>query len=260
MAAAEAQPLFRLSEDISKDDIPTIAALGHNAFLDDSHTNLKQYLVADKADAIDDSGIREWLEKPERCHVVKAVHAETSEIMGFVCWSHRGYVPRKPQPETTKGRFSDLASDSEQPRSKVQVMEDMEDAHFRDFMTEIMPEGVKCWFVVSLNVAPKFQGMGVGKALLRWGTSRAEKDNVFAWVHSSDSAWKAYAACGFQIVRVLRTDLDRYAEADALGKGPGADGKWGVYTVRYMVYNPERIGGGGWPVIQNDDVESFPLS
>ncbi len=73
-----------------------------------------------------------------------------------------------------------------------------------------------------------------------------------------ESAWQAYAACGFKTVRVLRTDLDAYAEGDAVAKGPGPDGKWGVYTVRYMAYNPEKIGATGWDVIEN--VEAAPLS
>lgn len=250
---------FHLSEQIQEDDIYKMAALGHDAFLDDSHTNLKKYLVAEKAGVIDDSGIREWLQMPERCKVVKAVHDNTGEIMGFICWAHRGYVPRTNQPEAVKGRFSD-SIDEEKKRTKIQIMEDMEDNHFVDFMTDIMPEGTKCWYVVGLSVAAKFQRMGVARALLHFGTSRAEKDNVFAWVHSSQSAWNAYSSCGFQVVRVLRTDLDRYAEGDAIGKGPGNDGKWGVYTVRYMVYRPERIGSTGWPVIGENEVESIALS
>ncbi|KAJ2977381.1 hypothetical protein NQ176_g4406 [Zarea fungicola] len=259
MADIPDQP-FHLSEQIHEDDIYPMAVLGHNAFLDDSHTNLKKHLVAERASVIDDSGIREWLQMPERCKVVKAINNQTGEIMGFICWAHRGYVSRATQSETVKGRFSDSVDEEKKKRTKIQIMEDMEDNHFVDFMTDIMPEGTKCWYVAGLSVATKFQRMGVARALLRFGTLRAEKDNVFAWVHSSQSAWKAYSSCGFQVVRVLRIDLDRYAEGDAIGKGPGNDGKWGVYTVRYMVYRPERIGSTGWPVISENEVESIALS
>ncbi|KAK9424846.1 hypothetical protein SUNI508_13434 [Seiridium unicorne] len=254
MAASVENPVFRLSEDITQDDIPIMAAIGHKAFLDDTHTNLKKYLLPEKM-GVDNSGIHRWLAARERCHVIKAVHNITNEIMGFICWAHRGCVARTPQPEGTAGRFSEVSS--EDKRSKVQVMEDMEDQHFVDFMTEIMPEGTKCWYVGGLNVAPKFHRMGVARALLNWGTSRVDQDGVFAWVHSSDSAWQAYAAYSFQTVRVLRTDLDAYAEGDAVAQGPGENGKWGVYTVRYMVYRPERVGSAGWKVIT--DVEATPL-
>ncbi|KAI0126323.1 putative GNAT family acetyltransferase [Xylariales sp. AK1849] len=255
MAATTEQPRFTLSEDITEADIPIMAAIGHESFLEDTHTNIKEYLLPKKG--VDDSGIRDWLEARERCHVIKAVSTTTDEIMGYICWVHRGYVPRPPRAEATSGRFTEASSEVA-PKTKIQVMEDMEDQHFTDFMTEIMPDGTKCWFVGGLTVAPKFHRMGVGRALLGWGTSRAEKDGVFAWVHSSDSAWQAYAACGFEVVRVLRTDLDAYAEGDAVAKGPGEGGKWGVYTVRYMAYKPERIGTNGWEVIK--DVEATPLS
>ncbi|KAH6653070.1 hypothetical protein BKA67DRAFT_308486 [Truncatella angustata] len=256
MAATIEEPLFRLSEDITEEDVPILATIGHEAFLEDTHTNLKKYLLPEQT-GVDDSGVRRSLEAPKTCHLIKAVSNTTNEIMGFICWVHRGYVPRPPRPEATAGRFSEATVDDKH-KTKVQIMEDMEDQHFVDFMTEIMPEGTKCWYVGGLNVAPKFHRMGVARALLRWGTSRAERDGVFAWVHSSDSAWQAYAACGFQIVRVLRTDLDAYAEGDAVDKGPGEGGKWGIYTVRYMVYNLDKIGTAGWKVIT--DVDSTPLS
>ncbi|KAH8897270.1 hypothetical protein GQ53DRAFT_743041 [Thozetella sp. PMI_491] len=256
MAASTKETVFRLVEGISEEDVPIIAGIGHEAFLEDTHTNLKIYLLPEKR-GVDESSARELLKPSQVVTVIKAVHNETNEIMGYICWVHRGYVPRKPQPDKPAGRFSELSDADDQKKTRIQVMEDYEDAHFAQFMADIMPEGTKCWFVGGLSVAPKFQRMGVARALLNWGTSRAEKDGVFAWVHSSDSAWKAYAAGGFEIVRVLRTDLDAFAEGDAVLKGPGEGGKWGIYTVRYMVYKPERIGATGWPVIK--DVEAEPL-
>ena len=117
-----------------------MAAIGHEAFLNDSHTNLKKYLADKSGETPDESGIRDWLKVPERCHVIKTTHNDTGELMGFICWAHRGFIPRKPQPEATKGRISDLTGDNKQARTKVQIMEDMEDKHFVEFMTDIMPE------------------------------------------------------------------------------------------------------------------------
>jgi hypothetical protein len=75
------------------------------------------------------------------------------------------------------------------------------------------------------------------------GTSRAERDGVFALVHSSAMAWMASQACGFEIVRELKLDLDEYAEGGAVGHGPMEGGKWGIYIFRYMVYASERALG-----------------
>jgi hypothetical protein len=46
-----------------------------------------------------------------------------------------------------------------------------------------------------------------------------------------------------EVVRELRLELDEWAEGEAVGRGPGDGGSWGVYTFRYMVYKPERAVG-----------------
>lgn len=230
---------FTLSTDISQDDCMVMAAQAHEAFLPDIQTRLKNINMPPSP--ISDTHIRNWLSHTETCSVIKAVSRETSEIMGSICWVHRGYIPRDPQPERTAGRFTEISEGSN--KTKIQQLEDLTDSHFEQFMTDIMPEGTKCWFIAGLVVAPQYQGMGVGRALVEWGTSRAEKDGVFAWVHSSEMAWKAYEAYCFTVVRELRLDLDKYAEDQAVGHGPEKGGKWGTYTFKYMVYAPERAIG-----------------
>ncbi|KAE9362624.1 hypothetical protein N431DRAFT_551128 [Stipitochalara longipes BDJ] len=230
---------FTLSQDIRPEDYLVIANQGVEAFLPDVQTRLKLFNLP--TEPISDSYVRNWLSLPS-CHVVKAVSLESNEIMGCVCWGTRGYVPRPPRPERTQGRFTE-GSGEEGTKTKIQQLEDLSDGHFVQFMTDIMPEGTKCWFISSLNVAPKFQGMGVGRALMEWGFRRADEDGVFAWVHSSEMAWRAYRACGFEVVRELRLILDDYAEGEAVGKGPEEGGKWGIYVFRYMVYKPERALG-----------------
>jgi GNAT superfamily N-acetyltransferase len=238
MGSSTKPKLFTLSEDIRPQDYMVIATIGHDAFLHDVQTNLKKFNLPEEP--ISDEDIRHRLAHPESCSVIKAVSTGTNEIMGLVCWAHRGYIPREPRPEETRGAFTDK---TDEIQTKIHQLEKLSDGHFVQFMTDIMPEGTKCWFIAGLNVAPKYQGMGVGRALIEWGTSRAEKDGVFAWVHSSAMAWEAYQACGFEIVRELRLDLDEYAEGEAVGQGPLEDGKWGIYIFRYMVYAPERALG-----------------
>jgi predicted N-acetyltransferase YhbS len=90
-----------------------------------------------------------------------------------------------------------------------------------------MPEGTKCWIIATLIVALKFQRGGVGRALMEWGTSRAEREVVFAWVHGSDGSWQAYRACGFEVVRQLRVLLDEYAEGRLWESARGKNGRGG---------------------------------
>lgn len=236
---------FKLVEDIKETDYAAMAKLWDDSFLEDANTNIKKLQETKKEGGEekgpDDSLIREWVASDE-CHMLKAVSTSTGEILGWVGWGHRGYVYRKPQPEMTSGGIIGDGVD-EQTLSPVERLAKLQSSHFRAFMTDIMPEGTKCWYIMTLVVGPQFQRQGLGRAMIEWGRDRAEKDGVFAWVHSSDMAWQAYKACGFEIVRVLELHLDDYAAGDALGKGPELDGKWGTYTFRYMVYKPERAIG-----------------
>jgi len=217
-----------------------IATIGHSAFIPDVQTRLKTFNLPPTP--ISDAHVRAWLSSPA-CHVLKAVSTESNEIMGSVCWVTRGYLPRPPAPEKTTGRVTEGSEEKGGRKSKIQELEDLTDGHFVRFMSDVMPEGTKCWFIAGLAVAPAWQGMGVGRALMEWGIRRAESDGVFAWVHASEGSWKAYRACGFEVVRELRLDLDEWAEGEAVGRGPEEEGKWGVYTFRYMVYKPERALG-----------------
>ena len=101
-----------------------------------------------------------------------------------------------------------------------------------------MPRGVSCRFIVGLYVAPEYQGQGIGSALMRYGTEKADQDAVFCWVSSSDSGTKAYEANGFQTVETFTVDLDKYAKKDGIRIGPKEGDKWGEYTWRFMVRQP----------------------
>lgn len=240
MAASKEKLEFTV-EPVTAADMPTIRAIGASAFEDDTHTNLKVFGQAPESDR--SAHLDGYLDNP-RCVFLKAVSTgPTPEIVGWVCWGHRGYIPRPQQPEATAGRFSEMPGEDAQKLTKIQELENLTDAHFVQFMTDIMPEGTKCWYIVGLNVDPKYQRKGVARALLEFGTRKAQEDGVFAWVHSSEAGWKAYEASGFEIVRELVIDLDEYAEGPAVGKGPREDGKWGHYKFRYMVYGKDNAVG-----------------
>ena len=187
---------FTLTQDIGPEDCLVIATQGAEAFLPDVQTRLKAFNLPPQP--VSDSHVRDWLSSPA-CHVLKAVSVENNEIMGSICWVTRGYVPRLPQLESTKGRLTDKSGE-EGTKTKIQQLENLTDSHFAQFMTDIMPEGTKCWFIGGLTVAPQFQGMGVGRALIEWGLRRAEEDGVFAWVHSSEMAWRGIRLVGLRLL------------------------------------------------------------
>lgn len=117
------------------------------------------------------------------------------------------------------------------------------DADFARWMTDVMPPGTRCIYVVGLSVTPRFQGRGVGSVLLRWGTRLCDERRVFAWVHSSEPAWRVYDKAGFRTARTLDVDLDAYAPMPPPGEGPEA--QWGHYVFRYMLYKPPGVGCSG---------------
>ena len=68
-------------------DIPTLAKMMDDSFEKDRHTQVKRlgknsYVLAD----IMPDAIRNWLSKPDKCALVKAVDNTSGEIMGWVCW------------------------------------------------------------------------------------------------------------------------------------------------------------------------------
>lgn len=128
-------------------------------------------------------------------------------------------------------------TDTVEDDDPIKRLESMTSADLKHWMDKLMPEGTKCMFVVSLCVAPKWQSQGVGSALLRWGTERADAAGVFIWVHSSAGAWPMYAKHGFETVGTLDVDLDEYAPAPA----PDQEGKWGHYEFRYMKRLPRGM-------------------
>jgi len=239
-------------------DIPFMAKIGGDGFKLDRNTQVKAmgkegYDLEEKTNS-DDSDARKSIISP-RCRVIKAVHKEYGELLGSCIWGFRGFDPEEVPPRPgniTKEQLidsEDLAKDlpdvewlDERTETKekesddpTKRLDDLSGDDLARWMRKVMPSGTKCMFVVGISVAQDWQGKGIGSALLRWGTDHADKNGVFCWVHSSESAWPAYAKSGFDVVETLDVDLDEYA----IGPPPqkeleGAPGKWGHYIFRYM--------------------------
>ncbi|KIJ55767.1 hypothetical protein M422DRAFT_24297 [Sphaerobolus stellatus SS14] len=59
-------------------------------------------------------------------------------------------------------------------------------------------EGQTPWYLHVLAVHPKWQGIGVGKALIEWGMERAREDGAPVYLESSPIAYKFYLGLGYQ--------------------------------------------------------------
>lgn len=149
------------------------------------------------------------------------------------------YVPASSQSEKIQqaAKGEPQPEPAEEDTDPIKRLEDYINADMNAWMEEVMPEGTRCIYIIDISVAPNHQGRGVGKRLLRWGMRFCDERGVFAWVHSSQGAWKMYEKSGFQIIRELDVDMDEYAPVPPPNEGPGA--KWGHCVFRYMKYFPQ---------------------
>ena len=238
-------------------DVPTIARMSAEAFEQDRQTIMKG--LGSEAFFMEEHTLTDLPRRMQNPRIIslKAVENSTDKLMGYICWAFRGFsteeipvvegrvqplelppVPIKTGKEEDQATAEPDLTEAEKARREnpIQKLIALQDRDMQIWEREIMPDGVRCLYVAGLMVVPEFQRRGAGSALLRYGTKFCDEKGVFAWVHSSEMAWKAYEKTGFQVIRSLDCDLDEYAPMPPPGEGP--DAKWGHYILRYMKYLP----------------------
>lgn len=251
---------------VQLEDVPAIGQMVADSFFQDRQTQMKNLgsRPYDMKEVVADS-LPGLLQNP-RAFAIKVVDPSTGEIMGYCNWGFRGFDPQDLPKLEGKPRALEKPTVTQDGKDKQQAEEPRKDkahdgptsnhvdpetdpiarlqaltgADMEAWMEEAMPEGTKCLYIVGLSVSPKYQGRGVGSALLRWGLGICDAEGVFAWVHSSEPAWKMYEKSGFQTIRTLDVDLDEYAPGPP-PPNEGPDAKWGHYVFRYMKYYPREM-------------------
>lgn len=252
---------------ITESDIPALAELAGLAFETDRHTLLKAAHPTspyDHAAGVPES-IRHWLSLPRRVLATKAVDDESGAVLGFVGWASRGFdlSPAAPGPadggsgpgSSGQGGGGAGAGARKPPRHSVPTdyvedtspgldplarLNELTSSHFAEFQRRMMPEGARCMYILGINVSPRYQGRGIGRALIRQGTDLADAEGVPCWVHSSEAGAATFRKRGWEVDEVLEIDLDEWASQMDL-KPPGGDEKWGTYTFRYFVRQPQAV-------------------
>lgn len=240
-------------------DFPAMAEMCGLAFEDDRHTMLKAaHPTKPYNHAAGMGGAFEyWTSRPAgSLELTKAVDDATGEILGFVCW---GMSLDKPNTDSAKSEESIAterghgaaeanvekpklvvsADDILKPDSSLDPLEQLEEftsSHLAAFQGRF--KGTRCMYVITITVHPKYQGRGVGPALIKQGTDRADSEGVPCWVHSSEAGVHTYQKCGFEEDNALEIDLDSWAKKMDI-KAPGGENKWGTYTFKYMVRQPK---------------------
>lgn len=246
-------PTFSIKPVVAA-DILALAEISGASMETDKHTQLK---AAHPTKPYDHAGgmvgaFEYWLDAPKsKVDFVKSVDNETGQILGFVCWGLRLGDPLA----SAQQRPEEAKDDSKEEKPSAAVSEDgvkatdsvvdplaqlneFTSAHLFGYQERVMRLGPRCMYVMTIAVHPRYQGRGVGKALLKHGTDRADSQGVFCWVHASEAGTTTFRKAGFEDDEVLEIDLDEPASKMEI-KSPAGQDKWGTYTFTYMVRKPQ---------------------
>lgn len=122
---------------------------------------------------------------------------EGSEMAGFAMWQKL---------------------DENSPQESIETNEKEKESPtlFNRFMAQMnrtreeTMKGKKYWFLKLLVIDPSFQRRGLGTKLVKWGTGRADKEGIDAWLESSPMGKGAYLKAGFRVL-----GMDQLAEPKA---------------------------------------------
>lgn len=229
-----------------------ILACAHIAGLAFAHDRQTQFKAANPTNPYDHvEGMKaapeDWLNRPPgSVEKTLAIEDATQEVMGWVAWSFRGFgseerLTTELDIESVRGAapLPNPALLNDSSRSSRERLETYTYNDLQTFMQSIMPAGTlyRIYIISSIVVHPSHQGKGVGKALARKGTDRADVEGVCAWVHASETGLRVFEKCGFEEIRRLELDLDEW-NSEGLVPPEGEGEMWGTYVLRYMLREP----------------------
>ena len=207
----------------SKDDIPSLIRIHMVGFANDNPTRL-MFKSNDDYEAMLQNMLKEQLSHPQFA-VTKAVSKDTGNILG---WQACRFL----------GKDDDLESDV--IIAGLQEAKDGKEDGGRKLSSVLKRDAVRVqmdWmanreyiYFQTLVVDPAAQGHGVGTALVRWVTDKADELSTYCWLQSSRVAHGIYLKAGFKDTGSFKVDLSEFAPG---GKESGWG--WGMYDFRYML-------------------------
>lgn len=196
--------------------------------------------------------------------VLVATDDQTGEALGWICWGVHGYewdgadararpraapaeepVPAADVSGETAAEHGDGADRTAPTRPTAEGLVDrLEEICSADLARNqamlILSAQTRAMCVMAVCVHPSHQGKGVGAELFRWGTQRADAEDVFCWVSASENV-QAFVKAGFERVARFEVNLDEFALEppplqileEGMAQSEGGRG-WGLYSFHTM--------------------------
>jgi GNAT superfamily N-acetyltransferase len=246
-------------------DIPNLTAIGVATFKDDRHTIVK---TLGKNPYDHGAGAIERYEDDfasPKFICIKAVN-ESGEIVGFAQFWCVGGVERsdvceKKWVEIFDKNMQDVKSwkndvqekpknseaDEATPKNDpVERLKAIESASMNKMQKILTPPGVRGLIFNGVSVSPDHQGLGIGTRLLKYVCEAADRVGAYIWIHTSEEIQPLCTKLGFDVIEELPVNLDEFAprkptEDEERRMVKVKNGKWGVYTIRYMKREARKI-------------------
>ncbi|KAK2768735.1 hypothetical protein FQN54_000591 [Arachnomyces sp. PD_36] len=185
------------------EDFRTLADIHADAFKDNP-LNLLMYPNKVTPASLEASFQRMKLHhKDPSTHFVKAVDTETGEITGVARWNV--YLSGRPQEELDAPTVQIPKS----PDANAELIGEVIDV-LEKTRKETMGRRPHC----SLNllaVSPKHQRRGAGAVLVKYGTDIADKENIEAYLESTQDGYSLYKRTGFQDRGFVELDVSKWS-------------------------------------------------
>ena len=212
----------------SEDDIPSLIRVHMAGFGYDNSVRL-MFKDKDEWEAKLRDMLKTQLSSPNYA-VIKAISKDNGNVLG---WQTCHFFGKDDLLESI-GAFTGIEESADETNDgKDRTLRSVLDKEYLRVLKEWMTN--RKWILFqTLVVDPAAQGHGVGTALARWVTDRADEDGVYCWLISTPAAHGIYLKGGYRDVGSFEVDLGEFA----FGGKEGGWG-WGMYKVRHMLRLPE---------------------